>query len=218
MCAATYDYGTHVSLTATPSGTDAFTGWSGGGCSGTGACVIDVTQATTVFATFRPTNVLTVTLDASANGSGSVTSAPAGIDCGATCDHRFPDTTTVTLTASPATGSEVTWGGDCASAGHALSCDVQMSVARDVTIAFTLLRLTLSVDITGIGSVDVSADGATTTCDTDCAPVFDFGTPIHLDALPGTGQYLVAWGGDCTADGQGGCDLTIEAEIGRAHV
>ena len=118
----------------------------------------------------------------------------------------------MTLTASPATGSEVTWGGDCASAGHALSCDVAMSSAADVTIAFTLLRLTLSVDITGIGSVDVSADGATTTCDTDCAPVFDYGTPIHLDARPGTGQYLAAWGGDCTADGQGGCDLTIEAD------
>ena len=65
-------------------------------------------------------------------------------------------------------------------------------------------------------TVDVTADGATTTCDADCSPVFDFGTVIHLDALPDTGQYLVGWSGDCTADGDGGCDLTIEVDAAVA--
>jgi hypothetical protein len=38
---------------ASPSGS-VFTGWSGGGCSGTGPCVVTVTSATTVTATFTP--------------------------------------------------------------------------------------------------------------------------------------------------------------------
>ncbi len=49
-CAETYDHGTTVTLTASPAAD--FTGWSGGGCSGTGPCVIDVTDDVAVSAEF----------------------------------------------------------------------------------------------------------------------------------------------------------------------
>ncbi|MBK9034688.1 MAG: hypothetical protein IPL61_26055 [Myxococcales bacterium] len=39
-------------LTATPSGGAVFSGWSGGGCSGTGTCATTITAAVTVTATF----------------------------------------------------------------------------------------------------------------------------------------------------------------------
>lgn len=42
-------------------------------------------------------------------GSGTVTSSPAGISCGATCDATFGSSVFVTLTATPAAGS--TFGG-----------------------------------------------------------------------------------------------------------
>ncbi len=45
--------GDTVTLTATPIGTSVFGGWSGGGCSGTGTCVVTVAAATTVTATFN---------------------------------------------------------------------------------------------------------------------------------------------------------------------
>ena len=45
-CANSFDYGTVVTLTATPATGSDFTGWSGGGCSGTGTCVVSVTAAT----------------------------------------------------------------------------------------------------------------------------------------------------------------------------
>ena len=49
------------------------------------------------------------------NGSGRVTSSPAGIDCGSTCSALYPDETSVLLTPTPDPGSAfVGWSGwDC---------------------------------------------------------------------------------------------------------
>jgi hypothetical protein len=60
-CAANYDHGTVVALTATPTGGSTFAGWSGGGCAGTGACNVTMDAAKTVTATFSPV-VTTTTL------------------------------------------------------------------------------------------------------------------------------------------------------------
>lgn len=51
-CAAGFTAGTMVTLTVTPAAGSAFSGWSGGGCSGTGSCVVTMTAAVTVTATF----------------------------------------------------------------------------------------------------------------------------------------------------------------------
>ena len=51
-CIEIYDYGTRVTLTANPAQGSIFTGWTGGGCNGTGSCVVRITQATNVSATF----------------------------------------------------------------------------------------------------------------------------------------------------------------------
>ncbi|MFM8943692.1 MAG: InlB B-repeat-containing protein, partial [Actinomycetota bacterium] len=203
-CDATYDYGTTVTLTAIADAGDAFTGWSGGGCTGTGTCAVTVTAATTVTATFRPTNLLTVTFE-TGNGGGSVASSPDGIDCTDTCAAPFPDTTTVTLTATPDTGSEVAWDGVCLGE-TGLTCEVPMSEARDVSVTFTLVKVELAIDVVGLGSVDVTAGTSSSACDADCAPVFDYGTSVTLSATPDTGYYFVAWGGDCVVSG---ADCTI---------
>jgi hypothetical protein len=51
-CSAVYDAGTSVTLTATPSGGSSFSGWSDPGCPGTGSCVVSMTAAKSVTATF----------------------------------------------------------------------------------------------------------------------------------------------------------------------
>src|SRR5947207_3379984 len=51
-CSAPFDYNTAVTLTAVPATGSTFSGWSGGGCIGTGPCVVTMTAATTVTATF----------------------------------------------------------------------------------------------------------------------------------------------------------------------
>src|SRR5207245_2037088 len=47
----------------------------------------------------------TLTVSKAGAGSGTVTSSPAGISCGATCSTSFTPGTVVTLTAAPAAGS-----------------------------------------------------------------------------------------------------------------
>ena len=68
-------------------------------------------------------------------GSGTVTSVPAGISCGAGCSGSYAGGTAVTLTATPATGSIFTgWGGGgCSGTGP---CTV--TATTTVTGTFTL--------------------------------------------------------------------------------
>ena len=53
-----------------------------------------------------------LTVTKAGNGSGTVTSAPAGINCGATCSFTFNQGEVVSLTATPAAHMEFTgWSG-----------------------------------------------------------------------------------------------------------
>lgn len=54
-CFATYSASTQVTLTANPAAGSTFAGWSGGGCSGTGACTVNGSGLTSVTATFTST-------------------------------------------------------------------------------------------------------------------------------------------------------------------
>ncbi len=69
-------------------------------------------------------------------GVGSVTSAPVGINCGATCGAYFAIGSSVTLTATAAAGSVHTgWsGGGCT--GTSSTCVVTLSAATSVTASF----------------------------------------------------------------------------------
>ncbi|MBU6364429.1 MAG: hypothetical protein KGQ95_09450, partial [Acidobacteria bacterium] len=75
-----------------------------------------------------------VTVTKAGTGSGTVSSAPAGIDCGATCSAAFDYGQAVTLTATPAAGSTFAgWGGACSGTG---ACTVTTTQARAVTATF----------------------------------------------------------------------------------
>jgi subtilisin family serine protease len=82
------------------------------------------------------TNAQTLTVEKVGTGDGSVSSSPAGIDCGAVCYASFAYGTSVTLTAVAASNSQfLGWGGACAGGG---SCTVTMSEAKSVTARFRL--------------------------------------------------------------------------------
>jgi hypothetical protein len=76
-----------------------------------------------------------LTVQKAGTGSGSVTSNPAGIDCGGTCSALFSLDTQVTLTATPASGSTFAgWSGSgCTGTG---TCTVTMSQSRTVIATF----------------------------------------------------------------------------------
>jgi len=69
-------------------------------------------------------------------GSGTVTSSPPGISCGAICPSTFPLSTPVVLTANPSAGSRFSgWGGACS--GNASTCTVRILGDRSVTATFS---------------------------------------------------------------------------------
>jgi hypothetical protein len=104
-----------------------------GGCAGAGPCTITLTDSTTVIARFSaPRPTLSVILEGL--GSGTVTSAPAGITCGTTCSRAYDNGTVVTLTAIPAGGSRFSgWSGDCTDRGP---CTITLEAATSVTARF----------------------------------------------------------------------------------
>jgi hypothetical protein len=76
----------------------------------------------------------TLSVSKTGTGSGTVTSSPVGISCGASCSAVFMTGSSVTLTAAPASGSTfVGWGGICAGTG---SCSVTLDIDRSVTATF----------------------------------------------------------------------------------
>jgi len=70
-------------------------------------------------------------------GSGTVTSTPTGIVCGASCSGIYASGTAVTLAAAPAAGSTFGgWtGGGCSGTG---SCNVTVSATTTITATFAL--------------------------------------------------------------------------------
>lgn len=78
----------------------------------------------------------TLSVSKSGTGSGTVTSNPAGINCGTDCNQAYSEGASVTLTAAPGTGSSFDgWGGDCSSASGS-TCSLTMNANHTVTATF----------------------------------------------------------------------------------
>jgi len=95
--------------------------------------------ARTVTATFKL--LFTLTVNKSGLGNGTVTSSPAGINCGGDCSEAYISGTTVTLTASPNLGSVFLngWSGcDAVSGLLGEKCTVTLGSTRSVTANFVL--------------------------------------------------------------------------------
>ena len=92
----------------------------------------------------------------SGTGSGTVTSSPVGINCGSDCSESYDQGTSVTLTATPASGSTFgDWSGSgCSGTG---TCVVIMNTAIVVTAAFSAGPPAISVSPSSLdfGSVKI---------------------------------------------------------------
>ena len=209
-CSASFDQGTGVTLTATAAAGSTFAGWSGGGCSGAGSCHVTMSAAESVTATFDPVPHPTLTVARAGSGSGTVTSSPAGIDCGSTCSAAFEQGTVVTLTASPAAGSTFAgWsGGGCSGTG---ACQVTISAAESVTATFPTLTDRLTVSTSGSGSGSVTSSPSGIDCGSTCSASFEEGTVVTLTATPASGSRFDGWsGGNCS--GTATCQLTLGSD------
>lgn len=94
-------------------------------------------SATSGNATFTTTSTAPISqrLTVGVSGSGTVTSAPTGIDCGIDCTQDFDDGAQVVLTPNPTGNFRFShWGGSCAGSG---SCVVTMDATKNVMATFT---------------------------------------------------------------------------------
>jgi hypothetical protein len=133
-CSRAFPYGTSVTLTPHAAAGSVFAAWSGACKGASPTCHVSMTAARAVTATFAIAKLLTV-VKAGA-GTGTVTSAPAGISCGKTCKRLFAAGIKVTLTATATSGSKFAgWSGACSGAAK---CIVTMSAAKKVKATFAL--------------------------------------------------------------------------------
>ena len=194
-CSESVAPNTVVALTAAVTAGSTFVGWSGGGCSGTTACNVTVTAATTINAQFDITPIAAVTLTVTKSGTGSGTITGTGINCGADCSEPFALGTVVTLTATATAGSTfIGWsGGGCSGTA---TCNVTMSAAQTVNAQFDLAvvpTFLLTVSKSGTGSGTVTGVGIS--CGGDCTEPFAQNTVVVLTATPAAGSTFAGWSG-----------------------
>lgn len=154
---------------------------------------------------------VTVVSPTASTFAGRVSSQPAGIDCGSTCNATFAIDTVVTLTAAAPAGQQFSlWSGACS--GAASTCNVTMAESRSVTATFVAASgntvQALSVAVTGNGAVSSQPGGIN--CGAACSANFATGTAVALTATPAAGQIFSAWGGACSGSAVT-CNVTLSA-------
>jgi phospholipase C len=209
-CSAKILTGTSVKLTATPKSGSAFAGWSGGVCSGTSTCTVDLTSATSATATFNSTiPPARLTLQSTGTGAGTITSSPSGIQCGFTCIANFPTGTSVKLTATPESGAKFEgWSGACSGTS---TCTVDLTAATSATAKFTSSadQVQILVQPSGTGAGTVTSNPTGINCGSTCTASIPSGAEVVLTATASAGSTFAGWSGPCT--GTGTCNLTLKA-------
>ena len=196
-CTASYRQGTPVTLIPAPSSGSTFAGWSGDADCSDGSVTMNAARSCTATFNVIPPNTLAVTL--SGAGSGTVTSSPAGINCGIDCSQQFAPGTVVTLTPTSAADSTFTgWTGDpdCSDGSVTMSgargCTATFDDTQAPTVPPNLLAVAASstqvdltwdaaTDNTGVTGYRVYRDGALAQTTAGATSVSDSGlTPATL--------------------------------------
>ena len=201
-CSASLTSPDRIVLNATPAAGSAFAGFSGDADCSDGDLLVDVDKNCEV--TFNllpppPVGTFTLAVSKTGTGSGTVISDPSGINCGADCSDSFPALTRVKLNPIPAPGSEfVSWSGDvdCEDGdlirlpGDAISC-----VAIFDLVPVPPSADSLTVVVSGAGTVTSSPAGINCSTDSTCSEDFATGEVVTLFARA-SGSF-VGWSGDC---------------------
>src|SRR5439155_1670314 len=149
----------------------------------------------------------TLTLFFGGDGTGKVTSSPAGITCTANCRGTFAQGTSVTLTAMADPGSALdSWSSNqCQEQGSALTykgaiCTVLMAKDKSISAYFEKVQLNLYFGQPNQGQVTSSPAGIDYS--QNCKGTFPKGVTVKLTVQPKAGFIVDSWsGGFCTEQG-----------------
>jgi hypothetical protein len=157
--------------------------------------------------------LLQLTANRNGTGSGTVTSSPAGITCGATCSALFAKDSSVTLTAVASGGSTFAgWSGSgCSGTG---TCQVTMDAAKSATATFNIAAsYTLTVSRSGGGTGTVGSSPTGIGCGGDCSESYSGGMVVTLTATPGGGSAFAGWSGACSGSGPGQVTMSASRSV-----
>jgi Divergent InlB B-repeat domain len=180
-------------------------------CGGDGSCnaPLDGELGDAVGAQNAAANVNVPSLTVSTVGSGSISSSDKVIICGSKCFSNYAAGASVTLTASPSSGSVFTgWSGACS--GAQTTCTLAVNDAITATATFAPV-ISFSVSVKNAGSVIGTPGGVLGTqinCGNSCSAKFTEGTAVTLTATPPAGKLFVNWSGACSGTSPT-CTVTI---------
>ena len=224
-CTHEFKEGKAVTLTANPSPHQHFVAWSGvdaGSCTSLTAptCELTMSAPRSITAEFAP-NMRTLTV--TPTGPGSVSAASGEIsaceESGGVCVGEYQEGSTVTLLANPGIHHHVVWGaGECTAEPSADECEIELPPrSTSVQVSFPINLHHLTIDHTGLGSVDAS-EGPIANCSAAagvCTGLYDEASTVVLTATPEAHKHVVWGNGSCEAERGPGND-ECEIEIGTA--
>ena len=190
-CSASFAQGSLIRLQAVPGSDASFLGWSGAADCSDGIVRLNSNLSCTARFGQTPRYGLQVTVN-SGNGSGKVTSSPAGIDCGSQCSAVFTEGTVVTLQATPDPFVNFSgFGIDCNSDGQ-----VTMSQNRICSAGFLRPSFSFVIGKSGNGRGTVTGTGGVGTCDENCSVTQTNvlnGSTVSLSATAAVDSEFTGW-------------------------
>jgi alpha-tubulin suppressor-like RCC1 family protein len=179
-------------------------------CVGAGTTTITVADASgaTASTTLTVVGDANLTVYRTGAGTGTVTSSPAGINCGTDCSEIYVSGTVVTLTAT-ASGNSTFAGWTGCDTVSGTKCTLTVNSGRTATAAFDLKTFILTVSKAGLlasqGSVTSNPSGIS--CGSDCAESYTSGTVVTLTA---SGPLFMGWTG-CDSASDTTCTVTVSS-------
>ena len=148
-------------------------------------------------------DILTVTK--SGMGTGTITSNPAGINCGMDCSLVNSENIILILNAIPDSNSLFAgWSGDCTSCGINPDCAISIDSDKTCTATFNPNYYTLTVTKSGTGNGSVTSSPEGITCGADCSETYSKTAKpknMKLKVNPDAYSTFLGWGGDCQEQG-----------------
>ena len=154
----------------------------------------------------------TLSVIKSGSGEGTVVSAPAGIDCGTTCDAAFDPGTEVALTATPEAGSSFSGWSGCGSVEGPEGEICKVTVNANSAVTATFVKRILTVSKRGTGAGNVTSQPAGIDCGSTCAAAFAAGGDVILTPGPAAGSKFAGWAGCDSVDVTNRCTVTMNAD------